>query len=189
MAYEAEQSRIAAGRDALPDVETILGIDEFQANTSIHSAYFQQAAESFLPPRVANYYSSASLDGISERNNRSCFHKCRLIPRIMRDVSSITPQTEIFGIPSALPIYISPSSNALLGHPLGEINLTRGAARTGIVQGISAAASIPLVEILEEKVKMDKEVGEMGMVYQVYLQSDRSKTEELVREAVEGGVQ
>ena len=72
----------------------------------------------------------------------------------MRDVFSVTPQTKIFGIPSALPIYVSPSSNALLGHPLGEINITRGAARTGIVQGISAAASIPLVEILDEKEKM-----------------------------------
>jgi hypothetical protein len=30
--------------------------------------------------------------------------------------------------------------------------------------------------------------GKMGMVYQVYFQRDRSKTEAQVRQAVEGGV-
>jgi len=44
----------------------------------------------------------------------------------MRDVSSIRPQTTIFGVESALPIYVSPASNALLGHPDGELNITRG---------------------------------------------------------------
>jgi L-lactate dehydrogenase (cytochrome) len=58
--------------------------------------------------------------------NRSAFRKCRLVPRVMRDVSVVRPQTTIFGIRSALPIYISPASNALLGHPDGELNLTRG---------------------------------------------------------------
>jgi hypothetical protein len=37
---------------------------------------------------------------------------------------------------------------------------------------------------------MEEEGGrEMGMVYQVYLQQDRSKTIAQVKEAVEGGVQ
>ena len=108
----------------------------------------------------------------------------------MRDVSSISPQTILFGIPSALPIYISPASNALLGHPDGELNLTRGAAKTGIIQGVSAAASFPLIEILDEKERMDEELGgKMGMVYQIYVQTDRGRTEEIVKEAVAGGVQ
>lgn len=37
---------------------------------------------------------------------------------------------------------------------------------------------------------MDEELGEkMGMVYQVYFQTERRKTEDQVREAVAGGVQ
>jgi hypothetical protein len=44
----------------------------------------------------------------------------------MRDVSSIEPQAVLFGVKSALPIYVSPASNALLGHPGGELNITRG---------------------------------------------------------------
>ncbi|KAL7419471.1 hypothetical protein Q5752_006309 [Cryptotrichosporon argae] len=178
-AYRAEQQRVENGRNALPPVETMLGLDELQA-----------AAESFLSARASNYYSGYSLDGHSATDNRAAFRKCRLLPRVMRDVSAVSPQTTIFGVPSALPIYVSPASNALLGHPDGEFNITRGSARTGIVQGVSAAASFPLAEILAAKEDMDDEIGQpMGMVYQVYFENDRSKTEARVREAVAGGVQ
>nr|XP_019044438.1 hypothetical protein I302_06349 [Kwoniella bestiolae CBS 10118]OCF23368.1 hypothetical protein I302_06349 [Kwoniella bestiolae CBS 10118] len=178
-AVKAEQERVASARSKLPPPETMLGLDEIE-----------EAAKSFLSPRVANYYSASSLDGYSTAENRSAFRKCRLLPRIMKNVNTVAPQTTIFGIPSALPIYVSPSSNALLGHPDGELNITRGAAKTGIVQGISAAASFPLEEILDEKDRMDEAIGEkMGIVYQVYLQKDRSKHEAQVREAVERGCQ
>ena len=64
------------------------------------------------------------------------------------------------------------------------------AARTGIIQGISAAASFSLTDILEEKERMNEEIGDkMGMVYQVYFQTERRKTEDAVREAVASGVQ
>jgi L-lactate dehydrogenase (cytochrome) len=116
----------------------------------------------------------------------------------MRDVGTTSTRTEIFGLPSALPIYVSPASNALLGHPDAEFNIVRGAARTGIVQGVSAASSLPLNELLDEKHKMDEEIAngqwgkglgdKMGMVYQVYVQSEREKTAKSVQEAVEGGV-
>jgi hypothetical protein len=86
----------------------------------------QEAAESILHPRAADYYGAGALDTITLAENRSSFRKCRLLPRVMRDVSAIQPQTTIFGCESALPIYISPASNALLGHPEGEMNLTRG---------------------------------------------------------------
>lgn len=86
----------------------------------------QTAAESFLSPRVVDYYGAASLDGVSREANRSRFHQCRLVPRVMRNVLSVSPQTKIFGMDSPLPIYISPASNALLGHPEAELNLVRG---------------------------------------------------------------
>ncbi len=67
--------------------------------------------------------------------NANNFKKCRFVPRVMVDVSKVAPQTKLFGLDSPLPIYISPSSNALLGHPDGELTLVRGASATGVVQG------------------------------------------------------
>ena len=97
----------------------------------------QEAASSFLSPRVVNYYATASLDHVSLNDNRTSLGKCRLLPRVMRNVKQVRPQTTLFGQQSALPIYVSPASNALLGHPDGELNITRGvslpaACRRGI---------------------------------------------------------
>lgn len=86
----------------------------------------QVSAESVLNPKVVDYYGAAALDSITLAENKSSFRKCRLLPRVMRNVSAIEPQTTVFGVKSALPIYVSPASNALLGHPEGELNITRG---------------------------------------------------------------
>lgn len=141
-----------------------------------------------MSEKSAEYYRGGALDGISKDDNKSSFKKCRLVPRVMRDVSTIVPQTTLFGLPSALPVYISPASNAVLGHPDGELNLTRAAAKTGIVQGVSYVASYPLVDILDAKAEQDEREGEpMGMVYQVYVRPDRVKTAEMIRTAIDGG--
>lgn len=158
-----------------------------------------------MSKQASAYYHTGALDGISMRNNKDAFRKCRIVPRVMRNVTSIRPQTKIFGLESALPIYISPSSNAVLGHPDGELNMTRGvspdlvgcsetradrhqAAKTGIVQGISYVASYPLCDILDEKANLDEELGDqMGMVFQVYVRKDRVKNAAVVREAIDGG--
>lgn len=133
LAYKAEQERVANGRAALPDVETMLSLDELEVCYSGRSLCvdavntdLQEAASSFLSPRVVNYYATASLDHVSLNDNRTSLGKCRLLPRVMRNVKKVRPQTTLFGQKSALPIYVSPASNALLGHPDGELNITRG---------------------------------------------------------------
>ncbi len=53
---------------------------------------------------------------------------------------------------------------------------------------VSAAAALSLDEILQEKHRLDGETKQpMSMIYQVYVQKDRDRTEKAVREAVEGG--
>ena len=42
----------------------------------------------------------------------------------------------MFGLPSSLPIFIAPAALARLGHPDGEMNLTRAAGAEGILQGV-----------------------------------------------------
>lgn len=42
----------------------------------------------------------------------------------------------MLGMPVALPIYVSPAAMAKLGHPLGEVNITRAAGKAGIIQGV-----------------------------------------------------
>jgi L-lactate dehydrogenase (cytochrome) len=44
----------------------------------------------------------------------------------------------MLGMPCTIPIFIAPAALARLGHPDGEMNLTRAAAAGGILQGVSA---------------------------------------------------
>ena len=65
----------------------------------------------------------------------------------MRPVAVVDPSTTILGIPTPLPIFVSPAAMAGLGHPEGECNITRGAGTTGIVQGVSHSPRAPFVEL------------------------------------------
>lgn len=42
--------------------------------------------------------------------------------------------TTILGIPVSMPVMISPAAMAKLGHPLGEVNLTKAAGAEGVIQ-------------------------------------------------------
>lgn len=43
----------------------------------------------------------------------------------------------MLGMPVSIPVYVSPAAMAKLGHPLGEVNITRAAGKAGIIQGVS----------------------------------------------------
>jgi len=79
------------------------------------------------------------------------FRRYYFRPRILNDVTNGSINTTFMGINSELPIFISPAAMAKLGHPLGEVNLTKGAGECGIVQGISINASCSLDEIMEAR--------------------------------------
>ena len=75
------------------------------------------------------------LSGAAE--NIDAFKRYYFRPRILHNVTEGSTETTFMGIKSSLPVFISPAAMAKLGHPLGEVNLTKGAGETGIVQGVS----------------------------------------------------
>jgi L-lactate dehydrogenase (cytochrome) len=72
--------------------------------------------------------------------NRDALRRYFFRPRILQKNSTegIT-ETTFMGIPTSVPIFISPAAMAKLGHPLGEVNLTKAAGECGIVQMVGAA--------------------------------------------------
>lgn len=112
--------------------------------------------------------------------NGTAYQKVLFRPRILRSVEQADASTMLMGCKSSLPIYIAPAAMAKLGHPLGEVNLTRGAGSTGIIQGISSNASCSMDEMLAER-----EEGQ-PLFYQLYVNRDRTKAEELVRKIDRG---
>ncbi|KAG5353393.1 hypothetical protein C0989_007538 [Termitomyces sp. Mn162] len=97
--------------------------------------------------------------------NAHAFTRFFFHPRVMRAVSQCDPSTTILGYRTSIPVFISGAALAKLGHPqgapvllhltnwqlnllTGEINLTRGAARTNIIQMVSSNASLSYEEMI-----------------------------------------
>lgn len=84
--------------------------------------------------------------------------------------------------PISLPIFISPAALARLGHPMGEINLTRGAHRTGIIQIVSSNASFSYAAIAESRPDPAQVLW-----FQLYKHKDKTVAEARVKEVVDLG--
>uniref|UniRef100_A0A0K3CCE0 BY PROTMAP: gi/472588351/gb/EMS25823.1/ L-lactate dehydrogenase (Cytochrome) [Rhodosporidium toruloides NP11] gi/647396142/emb/CDR38165.1/ RHTO0S03e04896g1_1 [Rhodosporidium toruloides] n=1 Tax=Rhodotorula toruloides TaxID=5286 RepID=A0A0K3CCE0_RHOTO len=161
----AEDFRIEQARESLRNVDTIVCLDEFE-----------EIAQSILTEMAASYYSTGSL-----RDERESWQRIRFRPRVMRKMRHIDSRTSFLGMPQPLPFFIAPAGLARLGHPDGELNITRGAAEHDVVQIVSSGASASIDEIFGEK------QPDQTLFWQLYLPSDREAGAKKIKHAVELG--
>ncbi|KAJ4250907.1 hypothetical protein NW762_011557 [Fusarium torreyae] len=147
-------------RESMPHVNDMLLVGDFE-----------HWAEQVLSRVAWAYYRSASDHEISFHENSDALKRYFFRPRILRGTLRGATNTSILGIPVSMPVMISPAAMAKLGHPLGEVNLTRAAGSEGIIQMISTDASCGLEEIFEAK------KGDQPLFYQVYLNKDRKQSQ------------
>ncbi|KAJ3753581.1 FMN-dependent dehydrogenase-domain-containing protein [Lentinula raphanica] len=132
---------------------------------------YQAVAKVILSEKAWAYYSSASDDEITIRENRAAYQRVWFRPRILRDVTVVDWSTTILGQRSSLPVYISATALGKLGHPDGELNLTRAAAKHGVIQMIPTLASCSFDEIV------DAAQPNQPLFLQLYVNRDRSITQ------------
>ncbi|KAF7356759.1 hypothetical protein MVEN_01010900 [Mycena venus] len=94
-------------------------------------ADMEEVARKVLSIKAEAFYSSAADDHITVTENARAFSRFFFHPR------------------SSIPVFVSASSMAKLGHPLGEVNISKGAATTGIIQMVSSSASMSYAEIIQ----------------------------------------
>lgn len=115
------------------------------------------------------------------RENHSAFHKIWFRPRVLHDVSKIDFSTTMLGTKVDIPFYVTATALGKLGHPEGEVVLTRGAKKHNVVQMIPTLASCSFDEIV------DAREGQQVQWLQLYVNSDRAVTERIVKHAEERG--
>ncbi|WVQ73082.1 hypothetical protein IAR50_002645 [Cryptococcus sp. DSM 104548] len=152
-----EELAIEEARKVMPPAESMLLVQDFE-----------DWAEKVLSGTAWNYYKSAADREKTAQENLDAFSRYYFRPRILRDATTGSMETEFMGMKTALPVFICPAAMAKLGHPLGEVNLTKGAGACGIVQGISINASCSLDEIMSAR-----KAGQHVM-FQIYLNKDRA---------------
>jgi L-lactate dehydrogenase (cytochrome) len=139
----------------------------------------EDVARHTLSAKSWAYIAGASNDNITRDANKSLLKKIWFRPAVMRNVESVNTRTRLFGCDLDLPIFIAPAGAAMHAGPDGELALARGAAATGIIQCIAITASYPLQEIL------DATPG--GAFLQLYINKDKKRMEEIIRQATDSG--
>ena len=151
-----------------PSLDEILNLDDFEA-----------AAQKTWSEKAWAYIHGASNDNITRDANRAILRRIWLRPAILRNVSKVNMRTTLFGVPLAAPFYIAPAGAPKMAGAEGDLALTRAAVAQGTVFCISTPASFPYDEILE--------ATPQHVFFQLYVNKDRKKSEEAVRQVEASG--
>ena len=150
----------------------------------INAFDFEEIASKTLSAKAWAYYTSAATDLVTKAANVDTYPKISLRPRMMRDVSSVSTKTTILGCKTEIPIFVSPAAMARLVHEDGEKAIARACGPRKVIHSISTQASYPLEEIINgEGVTPDQ-----PFFFQLYVNRDRKKSQELLAQVQALGV-
>ncbi|KKY27056.1 putative mitochondrial cytochrome [Phaeomoniella chlamydospora] len=142
---------------------------------------FEAVARRVMKKTAWAYYSSGADDEITMRENHSAFHKIWFRPKILVDVENVDLSTTMLGTKVDIPFYVTATALGKLGHPEGEVVLTRGAHKHNVIQMIPTLASCSFDEIV------DAAQPDQVQWLQLYVNKDRSVTERIVKHAEKRG--
>jgi L-lactate dehydrogenase (cytochrome) len=166
-----DQLRVEKAQREKPPLSRILNLKDME-----------DVARQVLSYKALAYYASAADDEITKTQNSLGFTRFFFRPRVLRPLSTLNTCTTLLSTPTSLPIFISPAALARMGHPLGEINLVRGAHRTGIIQIVSSNASFSYAAIADARPDPNQVLW-----FQLYKHKDKAMAEERVKEVVNLG--
>lgn len=143
---------------------------------------FEFVAKNTMEKTAWAYYSSGADDELALRNNHLSYQKIYFKPRILVDVSQIDLSITMLGTKTSAPFYITATALGKLGHKDGETVLTRAAAKQNVIQMIPTLASCSFDEIMD--------AAEPGQTqwFQLYVNSDREVTKNIVQHAEKRGI-
>ncbi|KAK4134389.1 hypothetical protein BT67DRAFT_380532 [Trichocladium antarcticum] len=142
---------------------------------------FEAVARRVMKKTAWGYYSSAADDEITLRENRSAFQRMWFRPRILVNVEKVDFSTTMLGTPTSIPFYVTATALGKLGHPEGEVVLTRASQKHDVIQMIPTLASCSFDEIID--------AAGPGQVQwlQLYVNKDRAITQRIVQHAERRG--
>ncbi len=151
----------------------VAGMSGFSPLIPFDQKKLEEKAKSILSKEAFAYIAGgAGTDGTVQQN-RSDFSKWKIIPRMLRDVSSRDPSIELFGDKLPFPLLLSPIGVLELVHRQADLAVARAAAQTGVPMIFSNQASYPMEQCATQ-------MGESPRWFQLYW----SKSNELVASLV-----
>jgi lactate 2-monooxygenase len=136
----------------------------------------EEAAERAMSPEAFAYVAAGAGNEATKRANEEGFHRWRIVPRMLRDVSRRDLSTEIFGRRVAAPLLLSPVGVLEMAHRDADAAVARAAAAEGVPMIFSNQASVPMEACAEA-------MGEAPRWFQLYWSTSNDLVESLVGRA------
>ena len=133
-------------------------------------ADLRRLAKRRLPRAVFDYADGAAEDEVTARRNEAAFEDYDLLPRVLRDVSSVDLSTTVLGTPVSMPVLLAPTGMTRLFHHDGEAAAARAAHRAGVVYTLSSLSTVSIEDLAK--------ASDGPRWFQIYVWKDRG----LVRE-------
>ncbi len=140
---------------------------------------FERIAPSHLTFPALEYLSGGAGAGLTAAENRNAFNRIKINQRVMVDVSRIDTKLRLFRRDHPFPILLAPTGYHKLVHPEGELETVRGA---DLAEATLVAAAFSTVTYEEMK-----RAANRPLWFQMYIQTDRGFTKELVQRVVATG--
>jgi len=136
------------------------------------------AARTMMSDEAWYYVSDVAEDGLAAAREREALDSILLRQRVMTEVGNIDPSVELFGQSLAVPVIASPTSGQGMVHREAELAVVRGCAAAGSIAAVSNASE-----------KSASQIAAEGLPWwqQVYPQSDKGITLELIEHSIKLG--
>jgi isopentenyl diphosphate isomerase/L-lactate dehydrogenase-like FMN-dependent dehydrogenase len=140
----------------------------------------ERLAEQALPPDAWSYIHGGAGDERTLRWNQEAYSRCRLRPRVLVDVSSVTTETTVLGTPVAMPVLVAPMAFQQIAHEERELATARGAAAAETVMCLSTVATATPGEVSAAAPGASRWL-------QIYVFRDREVSDAVIEEALAAG--
>ena len=141
---------------------------------------YERLAEERVPPEVWCYFAGGAGDEVTLRENLEAFGRWRFRPRVLTDVSSVSTEIDVLGTRVSMPILVAPTALHALLAPEAECATARATAAAETIMCVSTVTTRRHAEIAAAAPGAPRWL-------QVYILSDRGRTEEQLDEAAECG--
>jgi isopentenyl diphosphate isomerase/L-lactate dehydrogenase-like FMN-dependent dehydrogenase len=137
-------------------------------------------ARELLSEGAYGYVAGAAGDESTMRANRAAFDRWRIVPRMLRDVTTRDVRTEILGTQMPAPLLLAPIGVQSIIHDDGELATGRAAAELGVPAILSTASSHTIEQFAEA-------MGDAPRWYQLYWPSNPELTQSFLHRAEAAG--
>lgn len=141
---------------------------------------WEEQARETLPPPAFGYIAGGAGAEDTMRANLEAFSRRRIVPRMLRDVSSRDLAISLFGTPLPVPLIMGPVGVQSIIHPAAEGASARAARRLNLPFVLSTVSSLSIEEVA-------REMEEASRWFQLYPGKDPEVVASMVHRAEAAG--